>query len=80
MVGMCGMAKAITWGTPANGDYPNVVSLRGVKGNITLIRCTGSLLHIDDDKVVILTAAHCTDRWMTETDSVQVSFDSSRSK
>lgn len=76
LVGMCGMAKAITWGTPAYGDYPNVVSLRGIIGNITKIRCTGSLLHIDLDKVVILTAAHCTDRWLTETDSVQVSFDS----
>ena len=76
LLGMCEMAKAITWGTPAYGDYPNVVSLRGIIENITKIRCTGSLLHVDPKKIVILTAAHCTDRWLSETDSVQVSFDS----
>jgi hypothetical protein len=76
LVGMCGMAKAITWGEPADDYYPNVVSLRGIIGTKTKIRCTGSLLHIDSEKIVILTAAHCTDRWLTETESVQVSFDS----
>ena len=42
--------------------------------------CSGSLFHIDAEKVVILTAAHCTDAWIDSLrsgyiDSVGVSFD-----
>jgi hypothetical protein len=78
LIGVTGMAKAITWGKPdESSTYPNVVSVRGIKNTNALGSCSGSLLPSDnDDKIVILTAAHCTDRWLTETDSVQVSFDS----
>jgi len=45
-----------------------------------MFNCSGSLLHIDAKKVVILTAAHCTDIWRDEIaagrlDTVGVSFD-----
>ena len=50
--------------------YPNVVSLRGLLFNASqdpqwtpLYSCSGSVLHVDNDKIVILTAAHCTDSW-----------------
>jgi len=59
-------ALAITWGEPdVNGEYPNVVSVRGIvdSTNTARLSCSGSLLHIDTQKVVILTAAHCTDGW-----------------
>jgi hypothetical protein len=76
-------AQAIIWGREdLNGEYPNVVSVRGIveEDNIARGSCSGSLLHIDDDKVVILTAAHCTDFWNAliaagQIDSVGVSFD-----
>jgi len=76
-------ARAITWGEPdVNGKYPNVVSVRGIvdSTNTARISCSGSLLHIDTQKVVILTAAHCTDAWTGAIaagtiDSVGVSFD-----
>lgn len=76
-------ALAITWGEPdVNGKYPNVVSVRGIidSTNTARISCSGSLLHIDTEKVVILTAAHCTDAWTGAIaagtiDSVGVSFD-----
>ena len=82
-LGTSSIAQAITWGEPdLNGDYPNVVSVRGIveATNTARFSCSGSLLHIDNDKVVILTAAHCTDSWMAEIaagrlDSVGVSFD-----
>ena len=64
--GITSRAQAIIWGQEdLNGKYPNVVSVRGiVKGtNIARYSCSGSLLHIDNQKVVILTAAHCTDTW-----------------
>jgi hypothetical protein len=81
--GITSMAHAITWGEPdLNGEYPNVVSVRGINEaeNTARFSCSGSLLYIDDDKVVILTAAHCTDGWTAEIaagrlDSVGVSFD-----
>lgn len=74
---------AITWGTEdLNGEYPNVVSVRGIveADNLARVSCSGSLLHIDSNKVVILTAAHCTDAWTSYIaagilDSVGVSFD-----
>jgi hypothetical protein len=82
-LGFSSIAQAITWGTEdTQGQYPNVVSVRGIveDENRARISCSGSLLHIDDDKVVILTAAHCTDSWIPaiaagELDSVGVSFD-----
>jgi Trypsin len=48
--------------------------------NLARISCSGSLLQRDADKVVILTAAHCTDAWADAiaagtTDTVGVSFD-----
>jgi hypothetical protein len=81
--GVSSIAQAITWGEEdLNGEYPNVVSVRGVVEADNLVRasCSGSLLHIDAEKVVILTAAHCTDGWIAEIaagslDSVGVSFD-----
>ena len=80
---MFSSARAITWGRPdVNNEYPNVASLRGIieATNIARTSCSGSLLHSDADKVVILTAAHCTDAWASliaagERDSVGVSFD-----
>ena len=82
-VGMSSTASAITWGRPdVNNEYPNVASFRGIVDatNTARISCSGSLLYRDAEKVVILTAAHCTDSW-TEAiaagtiDSVGVSFD-----
>jgi hypothetical protein len=77
-------AQAITWGEPdLDGEYPNVVFLRGILETtppFAVFNCSGSLLHIDADKIVILTAAHCTDIWKEEIaagrlDTVGVSFD-----
>ena len=81
--GTSSIAQAITWGQPdLNGEYPNVVSVRGIveAENRAQTSCSGSLLHIDSQKVVILTAAHCTDAWTARIaagslDSVGVSFD-----
>jgi hypothetical protein len=65
-------------------EHPNVASVRGIveADNLARSSCSGSLLHRDADKVVILTAAHCTDGWAEEIaagtlDSVGVSFDQS---
>ena len=82
-LGMASLAQAITWGEPdLDGEYPNVVSVRGIveAQNFARSSCSGSLLHIDSQKVVILTAAHCTDGWTAliaagVLDSVGVSFD-----
>ena len=76
-------AGAITFGQPdVNNEYPNVASVRGINEaqNVALLSCSGSLLHRDAEKVVILTAAHCTDGWAGAIaagtiDSVGVSFD-----
>lgn len=69
------------------GLHPNVVSLRmlffneyGTPQWTPGSSCTGSVLHVDDDKIVILTAAHCTDGWIASfafygAHSVGVSFD-----
>jgi hypothetical protein len=81
--GISSSAQAIAWGQPdSDGEYPNVVSVRGIveAENQARFSCSGSLLHIDSQKVVILTAAHCTDGWIAEIaagrlDSVGVSFD-----
>jgi len=75
--------RAITWGRPdVNNEYPNVASVRGIVNatNTARISCSGSLLQMDAEKVVILTAAHCTDAWAGAIaagtiDSVGVSFD-----
>jgi hypothetical protein len=83
VVAMPSSAGAITWGRPdVNNEYPNVASVRGIveAQNLARLSCSGSLLHRDADKVVILTAAHCTDGWAAEIaagtlDSVGVSFD-----
>jgi Trypsin len=83
VVGMSSSAGAITWGTPdVSNEYPNVASVRGIieAQNVARISCSGSLLHTDASKVVILTAAHCTDAWARAIaagtiDSVGVSFD-----
>ena len=76
-------AGAITFGrADVNNEYPNVASVRGIveAQNLARISCSGSLLHRDSEKVVILTAAHCTDGWAAAIaadaiDSVGVSFD-----
>ena len=76
-------AGAITFGEQdVNNEYPNVASVRGIveAQNLARISCSGSLLHRDAEKVVILTAAHCTDGWAGAIaagtiDSVGVSFD-----
>jgi V8-like Glu-specific endopeptidase len=76
-------AGAITFGRPdVNNEYPNVASVRGIveAQNLARISCSGSLIHRDAAKVVILTAAHCTDSWAGAIaagaiDSVGVSFD-----
>ena len=82
-LGLPSTAGAITFGEPdVNNEYPNVASVRGIDEAQNLARrsCSGSLLHRDAEKVVILTAAHCTDAWAGEIaagtlDSVGVSFD-----
>ena len=65
-----------------NSEYPNVASVRGIveAQNLARISCSGSLIHRDAEKVVILTAAHCSDSWAGAIaagaiDSVGVSFD-----
>jgi len=75
-------ASAITFGHPDANVYPNVASVRGIveAQNLARLSCSGSLIHADPQKVVILTAAHCTDAWAGEIaagtlDSVGVSFD-----
>ena len=81
--GVSSSVYAIIWGQEdLNGEYPNVVSVRGINEaeNRASYSCSGSLLHIDNKKVVILTAAHCTDGWTAliaagVLDSVGVSFD-----
>jgi len=81
--GVSSRARAITWGEEdSNGEFPNVVSVRGIDETANLARfsCSGSLLHVDSQKIVILTAAHCTDSWIAaiasgSVDSVGVSFD-----
>ena len=83
LVGLASSAGAITWGRIDSGnEYPNVASVRGIveQQNVARISCSGSLLASDADKVVILTAAHCTDAWADAIaagtiDSVGVSFD-----
>ena len=83
LVGLASSAGAITWGRIDDGnEYPNVASVRGIveQQNVARISCSGSLLASDADKVVILTAAHCTDAWADAIaagtiDSVGVSFD-----
>lgn len=73
-------AQAITYGSPdcennsldLNCGNTNVVSLAGVviwqDSEDTYyslnVRCTGSLLHKDEDRVLILTAGHCAQLWM----------------
>ena len=82
-VGMSSSASAITFGEPdVNNQYPNVASVRGIvhAANTAQISCSGSLLQRDAQKVVILTAAHCTDAWTGAIaagtiNSVGVSFD-----
>jgi len=81
--GISSNVHAIIWGTEdLTGKYPNVVSVRGIveAENRASYSCSGSLLHIDNEKVVFLTAAHCTDGWTALIaagilDSVGVSFD-----
>ena len=76
-------ASAITFGQPdVNNEYPNVASVRGIveAQNLARFSCSGSLIHRDAEKVVILTAAHCTDGWAAAIaagviNSVGVSFD-----
>jgi hypothetical protein len=76
-------AFAITWGVEdLDGEYPNVASVRGVVEATNTVRssCSGSLLYVDEQKIVVLTAAHCTDSWAGQIaagslDSVGVSFD-----
>ena len=76
-------AGAITFGRPdVNNEYPNVASVRGIveAQNLARISCSGSLIHRDAEKVVILTAAHCSDSWAGAIaagtiDSVGASFD-----
>jgi Trypsin len=83
VVGMSSSVGAITWGrADVNNEYPNVASVRGIveAQNVARISCSGSLLHRDANKVVVLTAAHCTDAWADAiaagtVDSVGVSFD-----
>jgi Trypsin len=83
VIGMSSSALAITFGEPdVNNQYPNVASVRGIVAaeNLARISCSGSLLQRDAQKVVILTAAHCTDGWIAAIaagaiDSVGVSFD-----
>jgi hypothetical protein len=83
IVGVAAGASAITWGRPdVNNEYPNVASVRGIveAENLARLSCSGSLLQSDTDKVVILTAGHCTDAWTGAIaagtlDSVGVSFD-----
>jgi hypothetical protein len=66
-------ADAITYGVPDEGAHPNVVSIAGFReatdanGDPILIssgRCSGSLIRIEDDMLVFLTAGHCPQFWL----------------
>src|SRR6185295_17213491 len=63
-LGIAAPAYAITFGRQdlAN-EFPNVASVRGIveAQNLARVSCSGSLLSRDATKIVILTAAHCTD-------------------
>lgn len=82
-IGVSSSALAITFGVlDVNNQYPNVASVRGIvhADNLARISCSGSLLQRDAQKVVVLTAAHCTDAWVAAIaagtiNSVGVSFD-----
>ena len=67
------LADAITYGVPDDGAHPNVVSIAGFRettdanGDPILIssgRCSGSLIRIEDDMLVFLTAGHCPQFWL----------------
>jgi len=74
-------AKAITYGKPDCVDnatntgclHPNTVSLSGFRPPrageaaeaVSSVRCSGSLLSKDDDRFVILTAAHCASAYLS---------------
>jgi len=67
------VADAITYGVPDDGAHPNVVSIAGFRettdanGGLILIssgRCSGSLIRIEDDMLVFLTAGHCPQFWL----------------
>src|SRR4051812_29735025 len=83
VLGVAAPVGAITWGVPDTTNlYRNVASVRGIveSQNLARVSCSGSLLSSDAQKIVILTAAHCTDAWSGEIaagtlDSVGVSFD-----
>ena len=67
------LAGAITYGEPDNGAPPNVVSIAGFReardsNNEPILissgRCSGSLIRKDEDKLVFLTAGHCSQFWL----------------
>jgi len=71
-------AAAITYGEPDcddndtnfNCEHPNTVSLSGFRVGaggqfISSIRCSGSLLSVDADRFVILTAGHCASAYLS---------------
>jgi len=81
--GFAAPVGAITFGRQdLHNEYPNVASVRGIveAQNLARVSCSGSLLARDATKIVILTAAHCTDAWTDAIaagtlDTVGVSFD-----
>ena len=85
-------ASAITYGrldcadnaSNKDCDHPNTVSLSGFRpdgdGLISSVRCSGSMLRVKDDWLVILTAGHCAASYLDGLQSaaladVGVSFD-----
>ena len=50
-------ASAITWGSPDEGDHPQVVMLLFEQGEGEFYTCTGTLL----SATIVLTAGHCTE-------------------
>src|SRR4029079_2627178 len=68
-LGVAAPAYAITFGRQDLAhEFPNVSSVRGIveAQNLARVSCSGSLLSRDATKIVILTAAHCTDAWSAE--------------
>lgn len=52
---VAGTVGAITWGTPDNGEHPNVGTLLFVQNGVGFFSCTGTMIA----PRVMLTAGHC---------------------
>lgn len=66
-----GVAYAITWGEPDNGEHPNVGTLLFVQNGVGYYSCTGTLIA----PKVMLTAGHCVEEFGNINDVTYVRFE-----